>query len=56
MIRPLVMKIAGSLPASSAIRIFGAGPQGIAVGIKTAMSASMLFGVSAWPCIYEVKE
>ena len=47
-----VKKIAGSLPPSSAVRLFpSSSGMGIAEGIETALSASMRFGVPVWSCV-----
>ncbi len=49
---PTVKKIAGSLPPSSAVRLFPASSTiGIAEGIETALSASVRFGVSVWAAV-----
>ena len=49
---PTVKKVAGSLPPSSAVRLFPASSSmGIAEGIETALSASMRFGVPVWSCV-----
>ncbi len=49
---PTVKKIVGSLPPSSAVRLFPASSNiGIAEGIETALSASVSFGVPVWSCI-----
>lgn len=49
---PTVKKVVGSLPASSAVRLFAAGRTlGIAEGIESALSASWLFRVPAWAAI-----
>ena len=49
---PTVKKITGSLPPSSAVRLFPASSSiGIAEGIETALSASMRFGVPVWSCV-----
>ncbi|MFZ4536800.1 DUF7146 domain-containing protein [Propionivibrio sp.] len=49
---PVVKKVSGTLPPSSSVRLFSA-PSivGIAEGIETALSASVLFGVPVWSCI-----
>ena len=49
---PTVKKIVGTLPPSSAVRLFPASSRmGIAEGIETALSASMRFGVPVWSCV-----
>lgn len=49
---PTVKKVAGSLPPSSAVRLFPASSSmGIAEGIETALSASVRFGVPVWSCV-----
>ena len=49
---PTVKKVAGSLPPSSAVRLFPASSiMGIAEGIETALSASVRFGVSVWAAV-----
>ena len=49
---PAVKMLLGSLPPSSAVRLFPAlSSIGIAEGIETALSASARFGVPAWSCI-----
>jgi putative DNA primase/helicase len=49
---PSVKKVVGMLPASSSVRLFQPGSTiGIAEGIETALSASVLFGIPVWSCI-----
>lgn len=49
---PTAKKVIGSMPASSAIQLFGAAPcLGIAEGIETALSASVMFGVPTWAAV-----
>lgn len=49
---PTIKKIVGTLPASSAIRLFPAARHiGIAEGIETALSALALFGMPTWAAV-----
>lgn len=49
---PIVKKIVGTLPASSAVRLFPVAQcLGLAEGIETALSAFVLFGVPTWAAI-----
>ena len=49
---PNVKKIVGTLPASSAVRLFPTScTLGVAEGVETALSASVRFGVPVWSCI-----
>ena len=49
---PTVKKIVGTLPASSAVRLFPVAQRlGLAEGIETALSAFVLFGVPTWAAV-----
>ncbi len=49
---PTAKKIVGTLPPSSAVRLFHDGPCiSIAEGIETALSAFLLFGVPTWAAV-----
>ena len=49
---PVCKKVLGNLPAGAAVRLFStSGAMGVAEGIETALSASVLFGVPVWSAI-----
>lgn len=49
---PTVKKVVGSLPPSSAVRLLPADSTlGIAEGIETALSASVMFGIPVWAAV-----